>query len=256
MLKTNYHTHTTRCQHAHGGEREYIEAAIEKGLTTIGFADHSPQFYDTEYISNMRMMPNEIGDYVDTLLKLRSEYADKIEILIGLETEYFPKNFNRLIDFLNDYPIDYLILGQHFAYNEDDGFYLGNATGDPEWLRIYTDQVIAGINTGKFAYIAHPDLVNFRGSNDIYDMYMTKLCREAKKCDVPLEINLLGILGNRCYPNRRFWEIAKKTGNKVIIGIDAHAPDMMNCEEHYEKALQLVNELQLDLVDTIKLTMR
>lgn len=26
--KANYHTHTKRCKHAHGEEREYIEKAI------------------------------------------------------------------------------------------------------------------------------------------------------------------------------------------------------------------------------------
>ena len=31
FLKANYHTHTYRCQHAYGSEREYIEAAIRMG---------------------------------------------------------------------------------------------------------------------------------------------------------------------------------------------------------------------------------
>ena len=31
-LKANYHTHTTRCQHAYNTEREYIETAIEMGI--------------------------------------------------------------------------------------------------------------------------------------------------------------------------------------------------------------------------------
>ena len=38
----NYHTHTTRCRHAAGTDREYVEAAIKSGLTILGFADHTP----------------------------------------------------------------------------------------------------------------------------------------------------------------------------------------------------------------------
>lgn len=256
MLTANYHTHTPRCHHAKGEEREYIEKAIEMGFKTLGFADHSPQFYTTDFVSNMRMTPDDFPGYVDTLLKLKAEYRDKIDILIGLETEYFPKSFGRLMDFLKDYPIDYLILGQHQSFNEEDGFYLGSPTGDPDWVKIYTDQVVEGIKTNKFSYVAHPDLINFHGDLKYYDLCMDRICKTAREHDLPLEINLLGILGNRCYPNKRFWKIAKENGNKAIIGVDAHWPDMLNCKENYEKAMQLVNDLQLDLVDTIKLTMR
>lgn len=31
-MLANYHTHTVRCHHAKGTEREYIEHAIEQGL--------------------------------------------------------------------------------------------------------------------------------------------------------------------------------------------------------------------------------
>ena len=32
----NYHTHTWRCRHADGTEREYVETAIEAGLSLLG----------------------------------------------------------------------------------------------------------------------------------------------------------------------------------------------------------------------------
>ena len=38
----NYHTHTPRCHHAKGTEREYVENAIRAGIKRFGFADHSP----------------------------------------------------------------------------------------------------------------------------------------------------------------------------------------------------------------------
>ena len=37
----NYHTHTTRCQHARGTEEEYVLQAIDTGFEILGFADHS-----------------------------------------------------------------------------------------------------------------------------------------------------------------------------------------------------------------------
>ena len=38
----NLHTHTYRCSHATGTEREYIEAAISAGIKIMGFSDHIP----------------------------------------------------------------------------------------------------------------------------------------------------------------------------------------------------------------------
>ena len=55
-MKHNYHTHTTRCNHAEGEDRAYIENAIQGGLETLGFSDHAPYFFpDTDHYSVFRM---------------------------------------------------------------------------------------------------------------------------------------------------------------------------------------------------------
>lgn len=41
-MKANYHTHTFRCKHADGEDKEYVEAAIKAGIKTLGFSDHCP----------------------------------------------------------------------------------------------------------------------------------------------------------------------------------------------------------------------
>ena len=41
-MLANYHTHTTRCGHAVGEDREYVETAIRRGLKVLGFSDHVP----------------------------------------------------------------------------------------------------------------------------------------------------------------------------------------------------------------------
>ena len=38
----NYHTHTTRCNHATGTEEEYVQSALERGLEILGFSYHTP----------------------------------------------------------------------------------------------------------------------------------------------------------------------------------------------------------------------
>lgn len=37
ILTTNFHTHTTRCNHAAGEDRQYVEEAIKVGLRFLAF---------------------------------------------------------------------------------------------------------------------------------------------------------------------------------------------------------------------------
>ena len=67
MITANFHTHTPRCHHAKGSEREYIEQAIANGFTTLGFSDHVPQPFKNSYVSTIRMAMEELDDYVGTL---------------------------------------------------------------------------------------------------------------------------------------------------------------------------------------------
>ena len=56
----NYHTHTIRCNHAKGTEREYIEQAIKEGFKILGFSDHVPQPYPEDFYSWLRMRMSEL----------------------------------------------------------------------------------------------------------------------------------------------------------------------------------------------------
>ncbi len=230
-MLANYHTHTYRCHHASDEkERKYVETAIERGLEIMGFSDHAPYLFTRgTYYSGFRMYPYQLAQYCDTIMELREEYKNEIKILIGLEIEYYPEFFKNEMNWLKDYPIDYLIMGQHFIKNEIDGFLYSHGiepnrkpTANEEYLKLYADQVIEGMHTGCFTYIAHPDIFTFTGDDEIYKKHMQRLCTEAKKLDIPLEYNLLGVGEKRTYPSDKFFEIAAATGNKVIIGCDAH----------------------------------
>ena len=64
-MRANYHTHTPRCRHASGTERDYVENALKGGLETLGFSDHTPyDFSPSGYRSGIRMDVEELGGYV------------------------------------------------------------------------------------------------------------------------------------------------------------------------------------------------
>ncbi len=252
-MRANYHTHTWRCHHAEGTEREYVQAAMENGLEILGFSDHSPYFFPGDYYSHFRMRPEQLEDYVNTVEGLRKEFGDRIQLHIGLELEYYPDLFPELLAFLRDHPIEYLLQGQHLLGNEMGEMYSGAGTDDPAQLRRYVKQTMEGMNTGVFTYLAHPDLFLFTGDREVYRQEMRVLCREAKSCGMPLEINLLGLREQRHYPDIRFWEVAAEENCPVILGRDAHDVQAFSVKDAEQQALDMVDKLGLTLLETVPL---
>ena len=251
-MERNYHTHTTRCRHARGTEREFIEQAIERGTKVLGFSDHTPYLFPDGYYSTFRMYPQELESYVTTILALKEEYRRDIEIHLGLEMEFYPAFFERTIRFMEDYPLEYAILGQHCLENEMGAPFSGTYTEDPERLQCFADQVIEAMDIGKWLYIAHPDIINYPNDRPEYRKEMRRLCAAAKARKLPLEINLLGITTGRNYPNHTFLEVAAEVGNEVILGEDLHWVDMPFQAEAEKTALGWVRELGLTLVDSFE----
>ena len=250
-MTANYHTHTPRCHHAAGTEKEYIENAIQAGFRILGFADHSPQFFEGGYVSAMRMLPSQAPEYVETIKRLAEEYRNDLQILVGFEAEYFPALFPRLKQLCRDCGVDYLILGQHFLHNEQSGVYVGGEGCDQEKLTAYVDEVIEGIETGCFTYVAHPDVCRYDADDAFYRREMGRLCRAAKAADVPLEINMLGHAGGRHYPCDKFFRIAKETGNSFVIGCDAHTPDFLLDRKAIEGVEKFAADLGITPLETV-----
>ncbi|MBR0355033.1 MAG: histidinol-phosphatase [Oscillospiraceae bacterium] len=249
----NYHTHTPRCGHAEGSERDYIEQALQRGLKLLGFSDHTPyDYFDSEPRNRpIRMTPEELPGYAAAVRALAAEYRDRIEIRLGVEAEYYPKYFARLLELLRANGVAYMILGQHFLGNEIDEPYAGRPTLERKTLERYVAQTGEAMETGLFTYFAHPDLIHFVGSRSVYDREMRTLCRTALKTGTPLELNLLGVREGRHYPSERFWRIAAEEGNPVILGCDAHRPADLCDRDAEAKALALVERLQLKLLDSV-----
>lgn len=249
-MLANYHTHTKRCQHAIGEDREYVETAIQAGMKILGFSDHCPWIYqDKTFVSGIRMNPREVEGYFRSLESLKKEYAKDIKIYIGFETEHCPDMIPAQDKLLEGYPLDYMICGQHFLGAEYVSFYAGRAHSDEDFLKRYVDTAIDGINSGRYFYIAHPDLVNFTGEDAVYCNHMKRLCEALKAKNIPIEINLLGLAEKRRYPSRRFLQLAKETGNTAIIGVDAHAPQQLLNEDAAWRAEFLCKEFSLRVVD-------
>ena len=248
----NYHTHTVRCSHAEGTDREYVEKAVERGLSVLGFSDHVTMPFPDGHESRFRVPRARLEDYVESVLALREEFRDRIRILLGFEAEYYPDLFGAMRELLSAWPVDYLILGQHFN-DSSESLYNTRPQADPAALAVYTDRVLEAAATGAFSYVAHPDLVNYVGSVDDYRREMRRLCEGIKEEDVPLELNLLGFREMRNYPRAEFWEIAAETGNRVVVGCDAHRPEHVADPDNLEEAFAWLKRFGLQAEDGIRL---
>ena len=257
----NYHTHTTRCKHASGTDEEYVLTAIGQGYGALGFTDHTPWPYANGYVSRIRMDAEELEDYVRSIRALKEEYSGQIDIFIGLECEPFPQYYPWLRDMKEKYQLDYLILGNHVSQEDEAGhFYMRSQTEDD--LKRYTESTLQGMESGLFTYLAHPEVAwsDYAQVDDACMNMAEAICREARRLDMPLEYNLLGGyyrdtqrthgLG---YPHDAFWKVAAEHGNRGIVGIDAHWPEMLTWKEKYVTAQEHLRSLGVQVIDTLDL---
>ena len=250
----NFHAHTWHCRHASGTEREYMEAALSVGIKEWGFSDHIPFVFPNGLEYNYRVPVAEVENYFNTLKELKEEYKDKINIHIGFEMEYYEKYFDQMVENARTWGAEYLILGQHSVGNEpDDSFWVTQGTTDVDYLKRYVSRVVAGIESGVITYVAHPDIFNFIGDDAVYEEEMIKIIKAAEKHNVPLEINFLGIRDNRNYPTEKFWKLAKGYDISVVFGLDAHDVQGACDTASLEKALEICQKYNLNVLKTPKL---
>lgn len=257
-MKTNYHTHTTRCHHATGSDEDFVLSAIKGGYQELGFSDHTPWKYHSSYVSDIRMTPEELPEYVESLRSLREKYKDRISIKIGLECEYFPDYIHWLKGIIKEYELDYVIFGNHHFHTDEKFPYFGRHTDSVDMLELYEESAIEGMESGLFAYLAHPDL--FMRSYPQFDRHCKlvsrHICRTAARLNLPLEYNI----GYESYneangvvtvPHPDFWEIAAHEECTAIIGVDAHNNLDLETSRYYDRASETLKQLGIKVIDKI-----
>lgn len=125
-------------------------------------------------------------------------------------------------------------------------------------LDLYEESTIEGMESGLFAYLAHPDL--FMRSYPEFDKHCISvsrhICRAAVRLHIPLEYNIGYVAINEArgittYPCPQFWHIAANEGCTAIIGLDAHNNLDLENPTYYDRACQELNALKMPVIDTI-----
>jgi histidinol-phosphatase (PHP family) len=242
-MYSNIHTHTHYCD-GKEAPRNYVLAAIEKGLVSLGFSAHAPVPFDC----NWAIPQDRFNDYIAEIKHLQVEFASKIQIYLGLEIDYFPDIPTYTTELIQRSPLDYFIGSLHFidAYpdgrrwtidgpNEEfrNGFHKVFQDDSILVTRKFFEYTRRMIQDLKPPVIGHLDKIKmqhqpgFYISEDhpVFREEVLKTLDQIKNTNSIVEVNTRGIYKNKYagfYPG--IWAIQEmaKRNIKVMVNSDAH----------------------------------
>lgn len=213
-LILDIHTHTIASGHAYGTIREMAQAASERGLKLLGFAEHGPKIpgaIDPFYFRNFVVIP-------------RTLYG--VEILHGCEINVLNDGTLDLEQELID-KLDFGIAGIHVQCYENVG------------REKNTDNLLSCMANDKIFFVSHPD-------DDHTPLNYERLVDGAKKFHVALEVNNSSFVKEdkrlNCRENyRTMLALCEKFSVPIIVSSDAHDPSGVGEFTPAKKFLQEIN---------------
>ena len=241
-MRIDLHNHTTRCNHAKGSMKSYVERAIELGIDIYGFSEHAPMDFDEQY----RLKFEEMNAYVHDVQSLQKEYKDRIKILLGYEVDYLKGHIDKRV--INS-KVDYLIGSVHFL--DTWGF------DNPEFNEEYSKRNIDNVwqeyfsniedmaQTGYFDIVGHFDLIkvfNFLPKKDIRSI-ATPALKAIKKANMVIELNSAGLRKpcKEVYPSESLLEVAYELDIPITFSSDAHAIGQVGFK--YDEVVKLAKKI-------------
>lgn len=244
-FRSNIHTHSTFSDGKHTPE-EIVQAALEKGFTTIGFSDHSYTSFDEHYCLSL----DRYAAYKAAVSALKEKYDGRIEVLCGTELDYY--SAPELKD-----GFDYFITGVHYIYA--NGVYhptdsSAEATerairegfnGDEsQYVRRYYEAVAESADLSPL-YVAHFDLLTKFSNIDETSAFYRKTALETLDAlldkNMPIEVNT-GAMARGAkdipYPSEFILKRVAERGGAVIFGSDCH--DRTKLDYAFDSSLEIV----------------
>lgn len=250
-MLSNIHMHTYYCD---GGEApvKYVHAALEKGLTSLGFSAHAPAPFEC----NWALPSAQLNNYVNEIQELKELYKSRIQIYLGLELDYFPDILSYSQNLLQSGPFDYFIASLHFIDQYNDGrrwtidgpneeFRKGfEEIFDNDSITVtrkffeYTRKMIADLNP---PVIGHIDKLKMQYRPDsfipedhpVFKEELLNTLETAQKAGSIVEINTRALYKNRgetFYPGQQMFKDMFNMGIKVMVNSDAHLPNEITSE--------------------------
>jgi histidinol-phosphatase (PHP family) len=258
LFLVDYHVHTKRCKHACGADRDYVETAVRRSLSEMGFADHVPRFYEPPdqdaQVAERGMSWLELEEYVHAVETLRDRYPE-LRLKLGLEVDFVPGWERQIEVILRQYPWDYIIGSVHFLPEWSYGYLPYEKDRTPvEVYPKYFDQVARMAESGLFDILGHIDLPK-RGFAPLPPAEMTglyqQLAERLGKAQAVVELNTYGLrCSRRCpigiYPDEELVRLCHDQGVRFTLGSDAHRPEDVGAD--FAAAAALMRRVGIDRI--------
>ena len=235
MIGRDLHCHTCICDGKNTPE-EMVQAAIERGLTTIGISEHGYTAFDSSYCLSLE----KTEEYKAEMRRLKEKYSDKIEVLLGIELD--------ALSDLDTSDYDYVIGSAHYVKCGDKYLPIDESPSDFEQIcREYFGgdyyafareyyRTVATLANKKIDIVGHIDLITkFNEGNRLFDMDDPRYLAAAKGAinallplGIPFEVNTGAISrGYRTdpYPHKTLCDHIKQKGGTLILSSDAHSSE-------------------------------
>ena len=263
MILTNYHTHNELCD-GKGPIETYIETAIEKGFTALGFSSHAPLPVKNDWTLTEEALLIYLGELDQQIFK----WGSQIQIYKGLEIDYIPgyqaPNQKRWTDLNLDYAIGSVHTTTGLTQNpgyccidgpEDELKWLLDEIHESSWEKLseaYYTRICELVELGGFDFLGHFDLLKKRNrdnncfSEDApwYHRQVLMALETLKGSGIIMEVNSgaisRGVL-DEVYPSPWILAEALKREIPVMVNADAHRPEDIDC--HYEESCSLLREI-------------
>ncbi|MFH1159372.1 MAG: histidinol-phosphatase [bacterium] len=105
----NLHTHTNFSDGSDFPEA-YVNEAIRKGFSVLGFSDHSP----IPLVNSFSIREGSLPEYCKAISSIQSS---SLHLLLGLEYDYIPGLTRPVSDLRASFPFDYIIGSVHLVRN-------------------------------------------------------------------------------------------------------------------------------------------
>lgn len=264
----DFHIHSGLIEHTNDDIFSIAQKAKELEFTEITILEHISPFkikYPANSDPSNTIFADKIPDAyprrtstVSVLIEQckQAEAETGIKINRSLEIDYY-KSFEKDIEDYKKFDLDYLTLSSHYVEDSEAGdesklVHIGFAEnmeyflkkyGEEKLFELYFQNLMDGIKSGLFKYVAHLDffgryLENY-DSKEVMN-YIEPILKEIIKREMFLELN---ISQEKPQPALEIIEKYKELGgNKLVFGSDSHSiSDLVKSIEKRQKFIRLVD---------------
>ncbi len=255
-IKADNHIHTKLCHHASGEMEEYVQAAIDRGLTKINFLEHLE--LGIRYFEDTWLSRDAFNYYFNEGNRLKEKYKGKLDIGIGVEVGYNPDTLQDILAFLSKHQWDRIGVSYHFM-DTGDTYHLNMVSsqqrnidaartfGPEKVVRSYYEGLKKAVETIPGNVVCHIDAV-LRNLPEItltdqHFGWIREILAIMVQKDMALEINTSGYkLRNGPYPAKMIISEALKQGIRLEAASDSHHPEQV--ARYFDRLPSLMRSLR------------